>query len=98
MNASDTQLLLEAAQALSEARIKLNRMSASARKELTEGNRHVLTEMDNIQNIVDGKWIDAKRAAAALGSLGGKQRTERQTAARRANGKLGGRPRKTKTE
>lgn len=41
--------------------------------------------------------MDLTRAAAALGRVGGRARTERKTTAARSNGKLGGRPSKGKS-
>ena len=38
--------------------------------------------------------MDASKAAAALGRLGGRSKSAAKIAAARANGKLGGRPRK----
>lgn len=38
--------------------------------------------------------MDASKAAAALGRLGGRVKSEAKASAARANGKLGGRPRK----
>ena len=40
---------------------------------------------------------DAQAAAALLGKLGGSVKSERKAASSRANGKLGGRPRKSST-
>lgn len=92
MNEKDTQLLLKAAQAMTEARIMLGRMSADGRKELVANNHRILADIEAVQNTLDGKWLDARRAAAALGSI----KSDRKAKSSAANGALGGRPKKAK--
>lgn len=63
---------------------------------------------DSDHIVVNGNTKDAKQeidnrvalsqAASALGKLGGSAKTEAKSIASRANGKLGGRPKKAKEE
>jgi hypothetical protein len=91
MNTKDTQLLLKATQAMTDARIMLNRMSTDGRAELVTNNHSILADIEAVQNALDGKWLDARRAGAALGSI----KSTRKAQSSANNGKLGGRP-KTK--
>lgn len=52
----------------------------------------------NVPNLLEGTFGSRKWMASRLGAAGGKSRSAPKRAAARANGKLGGRPRKLATQ
>ncbi|MEO9073864.1 MAG: hypothetical protein ABI286_13025, partial [Edaphobacter sp.] len=52
----------------------------------------------NVPNLLDGVFGSRKLMAARLGAAGGSSRSKSKAAAARANGALGGRPRKLATK
>ena len=76
MNAKDRELLLKVTQLMTEARLMLGRMSAEGRAELTKENRHLFSELEATNDKLDARWLDARRAAAALGSIKSPRKAE----------------------
>lgn len=62
MDKNDTQHLLKAIQAMTYARLAIYRMSEDGRRELAEKNPGILITFEDVQDKLDGQWLDAFRA------------------------------------
>ena len=86
MNTDDIKHLLAAIHYMQAARQEIEKISLSGRNEVQ--HPQLIDELMKLEDEIGNKWLDARRAAAALGSI----RSERKAKSSAKNGKLGGRP------
>ena len=86
MNSDDIKHLLSAVHLLQAARIEIKKISPSGRDEIQQPQ--LIDELTKLEDEIGNQWLDARRAAAALGSI----KSEKKSKSSAANGKLGGRP------
>ena len=91
MTADDIKHLLSAVHLMQSARMEIKKISPSGREEIQQPQ--LMDELTKLEDEIGDKWLDARRAAAALGSI----RTAKKAKSSAANGKLGGRPKKSVT-
>jgi hypothetical protein len=73
------------------ARMEIKKISLSGRDEIQQPQ--LIDELTKLEDEIGDKWLDASRAARALGSI----RTVKKAMSSATNGKLGGRPKKNVT-
>ena len=91
MNETDIKHLLSAVHLMQAARMEIKKISLSGRDEIQQPQ--LIDELTKLEDEIGDKWLDASRAARALGSI----RTAKKAKSSAANGKLGGRPKKNIT-
>lgn len=70
--------------------MEIKKISPSGREEIQQPQ--LIDEITKLEDEIGNQWLDARRAASALGSI----KSDKKSKSSAANGKLGGRPRKSK--
>lgn len=86
MNETDIKHMLSAVHLIQAARLEIKKISQSGREEIQQPQ--LIDELTKLEDEIGNQWLDARRAAAALGSI----KSKRKAKSSAANGKLGGRP------
>ena len=88
MNTSDITHMLDAIHAMQTARRAIKKISPAGKEEINQSE--IMSELEKLEDVIGNKWLDARRAAAALGSI----KSAKKSKSSAENGKLGGRPAK----
>ena len=88
MTTDDIKHLLSAVHLIQAARLEIKKISPSGREEIQQ--TQLIEELTKLEDEIGDKWLDARRAAAALGSI----KSAKKSKSSAENGKLGGRPAK----
>lgn len=95
MNATDIKRLLSAVHLMQAARMEIKKISN--RDEIQQPQ--LIDELTKLEDEIGNQWLDARRAAAELGKLGGSANTDLQNKARASNGRnFGGRKKGSKNK